>query len=60
MSDLTARYWRTGRRVHRTIYCQLGDQPSDHDPLIGVMDSAELAAAAVDAHNRMIDQEAEQ
>lgn len=44
--------WRTGRRVGRTIYRQLGPVPSDEDPLIGVMDTPELAGLAVDAVNR--------
>lgn len=43
--------WRVGRKVGRTIYAQLGDMPSDDDPLIGVMDSCPLATAAVDGHN---------
>jgi hypothetical protein len=45
------RRWRVGRKVGRTIYAQLGDEPSDHDPLIGVMDSRRLAEEAVTAHN---------
>lgn len=32
----------------------LGDQPSDDDPLIGLLDSADLAREAVDAHNRRL------
>jgi len=43
--------WRTGRRVGRTIYAQQGPEPSDSDPLIGVMDTPELAALAVAARN---------
>jgi hypothetical protein len=43
--------WRVGRRVSRTIYQQLGPEPSDADPLIGVMDSPEIASHAVVAHN---------
>jgi hypothetical protein len=43
--------WRTGRKVHRTIYAMTGPEPSDDDPLIGVMDTPELAAEAVEAHN---------
>lgn len=39
--------WRVGRKVGRTIYRQLGDKPHDHDPLIGVMDTPELAERAV-------------
>lgn len=40
--------WRTGRKVGRTIYAQLGDEPSDADALIGVMDTRELAETAAD------------
>lgn len=43
--------WRTGRRVGRTIYAQLADEPSDLDPLIGVMDDPLYAAAVVLGHN---------
>lgn len=43
--------WRTGRKVGRTIYLQAGDAPSDTDLLIGVMDTADLAAEAVAARN---------
>lgn len=43
--------WRTGRKVGRTIYEQRGDEPSDDDPLIGVMDTPEWAAAAVTCRN---------
>ena len=49
--ELAAQRWRTGRRVGRTIYAQIGDQPSDDDPLIGMMDSIGLAIATVRAHN---------
>lgn len=41
--------WRTGRKVGRTIYLQTGPEPSDSDPLIGVMDTPELARKAVAA-----------
>lgn len=45
--------WRTGRKVARTIYLQLGDEPSDWDVLYGVMDTPELAAATVRGLNRL-------
>lgn len=44
-------WWRTGRRVGRTIYAQAGEHPSDDDLLIGTLDTPELAEAAVRAHN---------
>jgi len=43
--------WRTGRKVGRTIYVQVGDGPSDGDQLIGVFDTPELAQRAVTAVN---------
>jgi hypothetical protein len=43
--------WRVGRKVGRTIYQQVGPEPSDDDVLIGVMDTPDLAWQAVAAHN---------
>jgi hypothetical protein len=43
--------YRVGRKVGRTIYHMAGDQPSDTDELIGVMDSPALAAFAVRGMN---------
>jgi len=43
-------HWRLGCNA-RTIHAQIGDQPSDHDPMIGVMDSRGLAEAVIRAHN---------
>lgn len=47
--------WRTGRKVGRTIYRQTGEEPSDADQLIGVMDTAEWAALVVEAVNAVGD-----
>jgi hypothetical protein len=43
--------WRVGRKVGRTIYVQEGDDPSDEDMLIGVMDTEYLAELVVEAVN---------
>ena len=43
--------WRTGRKIGRTIYRQVGAEPSDEDVPIGMMDTPGFAAAAVDGHN---------
>ncbi len=43
---------RTGRTVGRTLYRQVGANPSDDDQLIGVMDTPELAAMVVAAVNK--------
>jgi len=48
------RTWRIGRKVGRTIYALVDDEPTDHDLLIGVMDSKALAEAAVRAHNEAL------
>lgn len=49
--ERAAGMWRVGRKVGRTIYVQVGDQPSDNDPLIGVMDTPDLAAIVVRSVN---------
>lgn len=46
--------WRTGRKVGRTVYAIIGSTPSDRDVLIGVMDTASIAAHVVRAHNTLI------
>ena len=51
---LTRLPWRTGRRVGRTIYARYGDDDASTDVLIGVMDTPELAAEAVLAHNALL------
>lgn len=45
--------WRTGRKVGRTIYTVTDWQTLDGD-LIGLMDTPELAQAAVDDHNHRV------
>jgi hypothetical protein len=47
--------WRVGRSVGRTIYEQTDKWPSKSDPLLGMMDSIELAQRAVNAVN-IVDQ----
>lgn len=49
----TVQRWRTGGQEGRTIHAQTGSEPSGSDPIIGMMDSRELAEAAVEGHNRM-------
>lgn len=43
--------WRVGRSVGRTVYEQVGPEPSKQDVLIGVMDTRALATEAVAAVN---------
>lgn len=42
---------RTGRKVSRTLYEQLGPEPSDADPVVGLVDTPELAAEIAAAVN---------
>lgn len=51
MPDLTKVPWRVGMKVGRTIYAEVGDGDCLKDVLLGVMDTPELAAHAVVAHN---------
>lgn len=46
--------WRTGGRDGRTIHVQLRADASDADPFAGLMDTPELAAEAVFAHNAVL------
>lgn len=46
--------WRVGRKVGRTVYAQIGAEASDDDILIGLFDTEELAAKAVQAHNQAL------
>ena len=43
--------WRVGRKLGRTVYAQVGREPSDTDYLVGLMESRELAQEVVAAHN---------
>jgi hypothetical protein len=52
--DLAKLPWRTGRKLGRTIYAQRGDAAADNDILIGVMDTAPLAAEACTTHNHKL------
>jgi len=49
------RPFRTGTKVGRTIYRQNTDDPADGEQLIGIMDTRELAAFAVDGMNQALD-----
>lgn len=46
--------WRVGRKVGRTIYVQLGEEPSDRDILIGLMDTPEIAELACRGVNQLL------
>jgi hypothetical protein len=53
-SDFVDFPWRTGRTVGRTIYAQGGPRPTPNDPLIGTMDTPELATEVVRTHNQRL------
>ncbi len=42
---------RNGRKVARMLYIQRGAEPADDDPIIGLVDTPELAALIVAAVN---------
>lgn len=51
------RLWRTDYRLGRNIYALLSndiDKPSSHDPMIGTMETSELAEIVVDTHNKVV------
>lgn len=43
--------WRVGWHLGRTIYRQIGDEPSDEDDFLGIMDTRALAEQVVTEHN---------
>lgn len=43
--------FRTGRKVGRTLYVQINDQPDDMDLLIGIVDTSDQADIIVNAVN---------
>lgn len=47
--------WRVGRKLGRTIYLQQGEEPSDNDRFLGIMDREEDARLVVIAVERFFD-----
>lgn len=47
--------WRTGRKLARTVYAQVGKEPADVDVLLGLMDTPALAREACEAHNKCLE-----
>lgn len=57
LSNPVERLWRTDFRVGRSIYALLSNdlnKPSTKDPVIGVMETSELAENVVDTHNKVL------
>lgn len=51
------RLWRTDIRMGRNIYALLSNdikKPSGQDPMVGVMETSELAEMVVDTHNKVL------
>lgn len=46
-----SRLWRVGRSLGRTLYWQVGAEPSKDDVFVGIMDTVGLAAQVVAACN---------
>jgi len=52
VTDLSALPWRQGRGDgDRAVYAQPGPEPSNDDPSVGILDTAELAEEVVGEHN---------
>jgi hypothetical protein len=57
VTDPDTRLWRTDLKLGRNIYALLSNNvqsPSELDPLVGVMESSELAENVVDMHNNVL------
>jgi hypothetical protein len=54
VNDPGNRFWRTDYKIGKNIYALLSndvEKPSQQDPLIGAMETTELAEIVVDTHN---------
>ena len=51
-SRSTTLKWRPGRKLGRTLYLQVGDNPGYDDKLVGMMDTPELANLVIHAVNK--------
>ena len=57
LNDPEMRLWRTDTKRGRGIYALISNdvtQPSEYDPLVGVMESMELAENVVEMHNNAL------
>lgn len=53
--EMLGRPWRLGRHLGRTVYVQVGPEPSNDDVLLGLMETETLARHVVDLHNQALD-----
>ncbi len=49
---ITDAQWRVGRKLQRTLYAVVGEEPSDDDVLLGMVDDPAIAALIVSEHNQ--------
>jgi len=57
LQDPEQRLWRTDLRLGRSVYALLSNdatKSSPQDPLVGVMESSDLAQNVVDIHNKAL------
>ena len=57
LSNPGERLWRTDYRLGRNIYALLSNdttKPHQQDPLIGTMETSELAEIVVETHNKAV------
>lgn len=57
LKNPSERLWRSDMRRGRSVYALLSNdvtKPSDQDPLIGVMETSEVAENIVDTHNQVL------
>lgn len=57
LKDPEQRLWRTDFKRGRNVYAMLSNdvtKPSPQDPLVGVMETSDLAENVVDTHNRVL------
>lgn len=57
LQNPSERLWRTDLKLGRNIYALISNdlrRPSSQDPLIGSMETSELAEIVVDTHNQIL------
>ena len=57
LNNPEGRLWRSDMKRGRGIYALLSndlEKPSQYDPLLGVMESSELAETVVETHNLVL------
>lgn len=56
MFNIFQHRWRVGRSLGRTIYCMVGDEDSEEDFLLGLVDDHEIAEHICMVHNEWLAQ----